>query len=341
LAYLYYDALDRPSAAIRIYQQVLHLSPSRNIVDPPPVLGEDCSSAIAWDGLGVALEATDTAPLSEAVAAYRAGLARQPHRPRIQFHLAVALDRCHAQEPDEASALFEQLRRSADVTQAGLVDSWGYVRWHLRKQLPPVNLYRGTHAMLQYAVAATRGRKKGALFCEFGVGRGRTLRVTRQILSTLRDAEETTDAPWQPPMLHGFDTFTGLPQAWGDRPVGSYSTGGAIPSDLVENGVRFHKGLFRDTIPLFLEELDVVSSFLAYGHIDCRLYSSTVDILELLRCKIVPGTILLFSEYIGHPTWRNDEFRALRECFKRFGWKYEYLAFSLSTKQAIVRITVA
>jgi tetratricopeptide (TPR) repeat protein len=340
LAYLYYDALNLPSAAIRIYEQVLHLDPSKSIMDPPlHSNGEEWSSAIAWDGLGVAREASG-APRSEATMAYRHGWARHPDQPRLQFHLAVALDRCSddTEAKNDASALFEQLRRSADALQACLVDSWGYVRWHLRKQLPQVNLYRGTSAMVQFALAATTLRNERALYCEFGVGNGRTMRLTRAALATWR---ETNDPSWPPPMLYGFDTFTGLPQAWGDRPVGSYSTGGAIPTDLVaERGVRFYKGLFRDTIPEFLEQVEE-DSYLAYAHIDCRLYSSTVDILEMLRGTIVPGTILLFSEYIGHPTWRNDEFRALRECCKRFGWKYEYLAFSLSTKQALVRITDA
>ena len=72
-----------------------------------------------------------------------------------------------------------------------------------------------------------------------------------------------------------------------------------------------------------------------------QLYSSTLDILESMHGRVRPGTILVFDEYICHPTWRHDEFRAWRECCKRMGWKYEYLAFSLSTKQAVVRVTDA
>ena len=83
------------------------------------------------------------------------------------------------------------------------------------------------------------------------------------------------------------------------------------------------------------------TAFLAYANIDCDLYTSTLDILEAMHGRIVQGTILVFDEYICHPTWRQDEFRAWRECCKRFGWKYEYLAFSMSTKQAVVRITEA
>ena len=143
------------------------------------------------------------------------------------------------------------------------------------------------------------------------------------------------------PLITGFDTFTGIPQAWGDEPAGSYSTGGAVPN--IEGKVSFHKGLFIDTIPAFLESLksdDEESNYqpLAFANVDCDLYSSTLDVLERMHPRIVPGTVLVFDEYLGHPTWRQDEFRAWRECCKRFGWQYRYLGFSLSTKQAVVQL---
>jgi len=108
----------------------------------------------------------------------------------------------------------------------------------------------------------------------------------------------------------------------------------------LEGRVYFHKGLFQDTLPPFLERAGP-NAFVAFANVDCDLYSSTLDILEALEGKIVPGTVLVFDEYIGHPTWRYDEFRAWRECCKKFGWKYEYLGFSLSTNQAVVRVMEA
>jgi hypothetical protein len=109
-----------------------------------------------------------------------------------------------------------------------------------------------------------------------------------------------------------------------------------VPS--IAGNVFFHKGLFSDTLPPFLNDLGD-EAYVAYANIDCDLYTSTLDILEALHGRIVVGTILVFDEYICHPTWRQDEFRAWRESCKRFGWKYEYLGFSLSSKQAVVRIT--
>jgi len=132
--------------------------------------------------------------------------------------------------------------------------------------------------------------------------------------------------------------FTGIPQAWGAEPAGSYSTGGIVPN--LGDKVHFHTGLFSDTLKPFLDKAGD-DAFIAYANVDCDLYSSTLDILESLHGHVVPGTIFIFDEYICHPTWRQDEFRAWRECCKRFGWKYEYLAFSLSSNQAVVRMTDA
>jgi len=105
----------------------------------------------------------------------------------------------------------------------------------------------------------------------------------------------------------------------------------------IEGDVTFHQGLFKDTIPEFLKSTSQYQP-LAFANIDCDLYSSTCDILEAIHSRIVPGTVLVFDEYLGTPTWRQDEFRAWRECCKRFGWRYEYLAFGLSSNQAVVRV---
>ena len=181
--------------------------------------------------------------------------------------------------------------------------------------------------MLQIALDAAQPLLKhdDGLVCEFGVASGRSVRMTQELL------------PLETP-IHGFDTFTGLPVAWGTEPAGSYSTGGALPKMEQGANVYFHKGLFKDTIPKFLSTVDKGRP-LAYANIDCDLYGSTRDVLEAFHGRIIPGTVLVFDEYLCHPSWRQDEFRAWRECCKRFGWQYEYLAFSLSTKQAVVRVT--
>jgi hypothetical protein len=72
--------------------------------------------------------------------------------------------------------------------------------------------------------------------------------------------------------------------------------------------VTFVKGLFKDTMKEFLNLPEHKDKPLAYANIDCDLYSSTYDILEGLHGRIVPGSILVFDEYLGHPTWRQGTF---------------------------------
>lgn len=319
LAHLSHDALGDAKAAYRLYREACK-------IDPMP-------SAVCFDGMGTSLEASG-GNLEKAVANYRKAHAMRSDNKIILFHLAVALERLG--EMEESEVLMNQLRR-CELVHSCLVDSWGYVRWHTRKEGTAANLHRGTRDMLQIALDAAQPlltssggdseNRVNNMVCEFGVASGRSLRMTQELL------------PMEGVTIHGFDTFTGLPEAWGNEPAGSYSTGGVVPDmDEQPGNVFFHKGLFGDTLPRFLESQHP-DAVLAYANIDCDLYTSTLDILESMYDRIVPGTVLIFDEYLCHSTWRHDEFRAWRECCKRFGWHYEYLAFSLSTKQAVVRIT--
>src|SRR5262249_9392125 len=50
--------------------------------------------------------------------------------------------------------------------------------------------------------------------------------------------------------VHGFDSFEGLPEAWGALPRGAYSTHGRLP-DVAPN-VELHAGWFSDTLAPFV-----------------------------------------------------------------------------------------
>jgi hypothetical protein len=133
--------------------------------------------------------------------------------------------------------------------------------------------------------------------------------------------------------VHGFDSFQGLPEDWHAEPRGSYSTGGVLPA-MPEN-VTLHAGWFADTLPAFL---DRHSGAVRFANIDCDLYSSARSVLELLADRIVTGSVIVFDEYLMHQQWREDEFRAFQEIVASRGWRYEYLCFGLTSKQAVVRI---
>jgi len=302
LAHLNNDALGDSNAATRLYREAAN-------IDLHP-------SSISFDGIGTSIEASG-GDLNLSIEAYREALRLFPNNNEIRFHLGVALERLG--ELDEANRIMEKLRNT-EMVHACLVDSWGYVRWHTRSETN-LNLHRGTNAMLQVALNAAMNliNENNGIVCEFGVGSGRSLRIIQEML------------PLNIP-IYGFDTFLGLPKPWNNEPIGACSTGGVMPN--IASNVKLYKGLFLDTIPTLKN-----NSPLAFANIDCDLYTSTYDILDGMHNRVVPGTVIIFDEYICHPTWRHDEFRAWRECCKKFGWQYKYLGFSLSTKQAIVQVT--
>lgn len=98
------------------------------------------------------------------------------------------------------------------------------------------------------------------------------------------------------------------------------STNGVIPNI---NNVTFYKGWFIDTIPVYKK----CAESIALLHIDCDLYSSTIDVLYNLNDYIVPGTIIVFDEwYYNHrdiPENRLHEQKAFLEWAKEFDIKYE------------------
>jgi len=176
LGFLNLDCLGDPRAAIRLYREAA-------CIDPVP-------SAAAFEGTANAIEASG-GPLEDALYNYQRAMELHPAIRRTQFRAAVLMDRLGRDQ--QAAEIMETLRRD-DAQYSCLVDSWGYVRWHTRK-MTNVNLSRGTRDMLEVALTAAMPLvEQGGLVCEFGVGSGRSIRMTQEIL------------PLNVP-IHGFDTF--------------------------------------------------------------------------------------------------------------------------------------
>lgn len=148
-------------------------------------------------------------------------------------------------------------------------------------------------------------------FLEFGVFKGESM---RRFSKGLSGAGIRFD---------GFDTFEGLPDSWGKIPKGGYSSAGVIP-DLDDDRITFHRGLFQDTVPGFLErEASSLGTTRLFIHLDADLYSSTTYVLARFEPFLKPGDILLFDEF-GYLSLH--EFRAWMDHVSAFGTRARLIA---------------
>lgn len=156
------------------------------------------------------------------------------------------------------------------------------------------------------------------LFLEFGVATGRTLNHWGRI--------------WPNKTIYGFDGFDGLPEDWT-----WFIRKGHFKQKLpkVRANCELVVGWFDQTLEYFLERNPAPVCFL---HIDCDLYSSTRYVLEQLKPRICPGTIIVFDEYFNFPGWERDEFKAWQEFVKANKVKYEYIGFVSRHQKVAVRV---
>jgi hypothetical protein len=167
--------------------------------------------------------------------------------------------------------------------------------------------------------ALDRVSVKDGLYLEFGVFRGATINF---IASKI------------PAEIHGFDSFEGLPEFWRDGfDKGAFGEKQGLPP--VASNVTLYKGWFNETIPPFA---DAHRQPIAFLHVDCDLYSSTVTIFQNLGGQIVPGTVIAFDEYFNYPGWQEGEFKAFKELVSERNIRYEYLTYNKKHEQVAVKI---
>ena len=231
----------------------------------------------------------------------------KPDHDMARFYQAVATEMIGA----DATKLFKALPEDDDAVDAWL-DSWDYVKSHSNLNTEIIHC---PYALLSHALEAA---SLDGLVLEFGVRHGQSIRHIASMTSE---------------NVHGFDSFHGLPSAWGGEPKGVYSTEGQLPD--VPGNVILHAGLFEDTLSPFLMDYP---GEVRFCNIDCDIYGSTVTVLDGLAPRIKAGSVLIFDEYLINPTWRDDEYKAFQEAVEKYGWTYRYLAFGIVTKQAAVMI---
>jgi len=139
------------------------------------------------------------------------------------------------------------------------------------------------------------------LYLEFGVYMGE---ATRFWSSGLKHPES---------ILHGFDSFEGLPHAAGPWQEGQFNVAGRLPR-IDDSRVAFFKGWFDATLATY----SAPSHDLLVLNLDADLYASTVCVFNHLGPLIRPGTLIYFDEmnHVAHEPAAFAEF--MRESGRQF-----------------------
>jgi Macrocin-O-methyltransferase (TylF) len=187
-----------------------------------------------------------------------------------------------------------------------------------RKSLSDVPHFKKRPQLFRFAL--DRAPQAG-LFMEFGVYKGDGIN---------RLAELKPDATW-----YGFDSFTGLPEAWrlGAR-QGAFDVGGVLPP--VQPNVKLVPGYFDASLQPFLAAHQ--DETIAFMHIDCDLYGSTKTVLDLVASRMVAGTVILFDEFFNYAGWQEGEYRAFNEFCAQHNVKFDYLGYVRTGGQLAVQI---
>ncbi|WP_346236843.1 class I SAM-dependent methyltransferase [Niabella insulamsoli] len=209
------------------------------------------------------------------------------------------------------------LHRMADPLEGGLLNlaymsklsKWrqanvvtGYNDWYQQNW----DYSRRIH--LYESILQNEGLNKGPVdYMEFGVSSGASFRWWLQ--------HQTNEAS----RFFGFDTFEGLPEAFGAFEKG------AMAATLESIGVTdiratFYKGLFQDTLLPFLDQYKRGNRKLI--HMDADLFSATIFVLSQLYRFLNDGDIIMFDEF-AVPT---HEFRAFQIFADSFYIQYEVIA---------------
>lgn len=147
----------------------------------------------------------------------------------------------------------------------------------------------------------------------------------------------------QRPCFYGFDTFAGMPaNAEGDDSlaIGSFFATQAqararcAAVGLYEPDLQLVPGLFADNAAAIgLQQAAIV-------HLDCDLYASARDALELIAPRLVQGSVLLCDDYdLFRADRQRGERRALQECAERHGIEFEtWFAYGAASRAFLCHV---
>jgi len=151
--------------------------------------------------------------------------------------------------------------------------------------------------------------ESNGILIELGVWRGDSLRIIAQAAAPL--------------LVHGFDSFQGLPLPFDSFPRGAFSTDGQVPVRLPLN-VDVHPGWFNLSLASFFYQLQNEHVNVLFVHVDCDCYTSAFEALDVIAPHLVIGSILLFDQYMGYPEWKQGEAKAWNEVAHKHQIKFTF-----------------
>ena len=179
---------------------------------------------------------------------------------------------------------------------------------------------------------------------QFGVATGQGLRHIAKKIKTV-DGLPTVES------FHGFDVFSGMPEEEKEPVFELNWVGGQCNElerrnvDSVEKVVQalheeweaeneqplyIYDGLYKDSLPRLMAEGKLGNMRAALVvHLDCDLYTSTVEALEFMYSNqlIQPGTMLIYDDWGGTKSWQqahSGESRAHKEMTIKHGVSYHH-----------------
>ena len=190
----------------------------------------------------------------------------------------------------------------------------------VEKYLSTALVFRTKPEMWGFAADKVSEKFSDGVCLEFGVAGGKSINWMSKKLPAFE--------------FFGFDSFVGLAEDWVGHHAkkGAYSQGGVTPK--VNKNVRLVKGWFDETIPKFIQEIELER--IRFIHIDSDTYPAAQLIFQHMGKHLTPGMFVLFDELIGYPGWDNGELKALNEAEKECGFQYRFLGFT--TEQALIEI---
>ena len=131
-------------------------------------------------------------------------------------------------------------------------------------------------------------------------------------------SSKTPDNTW-----YGFDSFKGFVDPNIDNRQDWITDKFDLDKPPISNSnTRLVDGYIEDTLGLFLGKHTQPAALI---HLDVDVYSTTKYILEMLRPRLVPGTVIIFDELLHYINFESHEMLALYESLSQYGIEFEWL----------------